>query len=289
MSSVKSKFNSQLLGRILLTILPGLFITGGLLYANSNIYYDIDTQKTIVATTGGFNVSYTTSLATTTITGDLTVNTNDLYVDTATGNVGIGTTSPGYKLDVNGDVNISSGHNFKINGSNLSASDIDVLQLGSPTYTSIQDLINTTQSAGKLTGGDITDNGNGTVSIAAGTGLIRTTDSDTGELKFFDWSTSSSVSLTDNSINYIYVDYNSGSPQIGVYTSIPSDTNTKILLGCVYREGENLHITTAGQVITNYIHKDFWKDIDLRGKFQRVNGLKPVSYTHLTLPTICSV
>jgi hypothetical protein len=34
------------------------------------------------------------------------------------GNVGVGK-SPSYKLDVNGDINISSGYNFKINGSNI--------------------------------------------------------------------------------------------------------------------------------------------------------------------------
>ena len=32
------------------------------------------------------------------------------------GNVGIGVTSPGYKLDVDGDINVSSGSNFRING-----------------------------------------------------------------------------------------------------------------------------------------------------------------------------
>jgi len=40
------------------------------------------------------------------------------------GNVGIGTTSPAYKLDVNGDINIPTGSKYKINGADLSASDI---------------------------------------------------------------------------------------------------------------------------------------------------------------------
>ncbi|MEA2113672.1 MAG: hypothetical protein U9P63_03405, partial [Patescibacteria group bacterium] len=168
MFSYKLKFNSRLIRNILLTVLPGILLTGGLLYANSNVYYDIDTDKTMVASTGGFNVSYITSLATTTITGsatltgnlvpsdtntynlgsavkswnnlyvnnfyatttsilgnqtitgdltvegtsnlatttvtgDFTVNADDLYVETATGFVGIGTTSPSQSLTVGDD------------------------------------------------------------------------------------------------------------------------------------------------------------------------------------------
>ncbi|MHA1880402.1 MAG: hypothetical protein ACTSYG_08395, partial [Candidatus Heimdallarchaeota archaeon] len=147
-------------------------------------------------------------------------------------------------------------------------------QLGSPTYSSLQDWMNVSQSAGKLTGGDITDNGDGTVSVAAGTGFIKTTDSDVGETKFFDWSADSSVSLTDNSPNYIYVEYNAGSPQIVASTSIPSDKNTNVMLGIVFRDGNDLHITTAGQVVTNYAKKTLWKDIEVNGKIQRVSGMQ---------------
>jgi len=43
---------------------------------------------------------------------------------TKSGNVGIGNTSPSYKLDVTGDVNISSGSKYKINGADLNQSDI---------------------------------------------------------------------------------------------------------------------------------------------------------------------
>jgi len=144
--------------------------------------------------------------------------------------------------------------------------------IGSPTYSSIQDWLNTTQSAGKLTGGGISDNGDGTVTVAAGTGFIKTTDSDIGVTKFLDWAEDTSVSLTDDSINYIYVEYNAGSPQVVSSTSRPTDRNTNILLGQVYRDGTDLHITTAGQVVSNYASKTFWKDIEVNGKFQRVSG-----------------
>ena len=45
------------------------------------------------------------------------------------GNVGIGNDLPGYKLDVNGDVNIPSGSSFKINGSDILYTDSDVISL----------------------------------------------------------------------------------------------------------------------------------------------------------------
>ena len=43
-----------------------------------------------------------------------TLNGTNAYYNS--GNVGIGTTSPGYKLDVNGDINMSTGSSFRING-----------------------------------------------------------------------------------------------------------------------------------------------------------------------------
>ena len=89
MTKAKPKSNKiKIWKSILLAVLPALFVVGGLLYANSNIYYDIDTQKTMVATIGGFNVSYTTSLATTTITGSTTLTGNLLASQTNTYNLG---------------------------------------------------------------------------------------------------------------------------------------------------------------------------------------------------------
>lgn len=175
-------------------------------------------------------------------------------------------------------VDISASETKKITKANLfsglSASDISISTLGTPTYNNVQDWFITTQSAGKISGGEITDNGDGTVSVSAGTGFIKTTDSDTGDLLSFDWSANNSVSLTDNDTNYIYVAYNGGSPIIQTATSIPSDRNTNVMLGLVYKEGTDLYIVTAGQEMANYNKKTLWKDIDVNGKFQYVSGLK---------------
>jgi hypothetical protein len=50
------------------------------------------------------------------LSNNLVVNTNDLVVDTVNSNVGIGVTSPAYKLDVDGDINLSLGSTLRIDG-----------------------------------------------------------------------------------------------------------------------------------------------------------------------------
>jgi len=55
---------------------------------------------------------------TATINSFLGANSNSFF-NVNTGNVGIGTTAPAYKLDVNGDINIPIGSNYKIGGVNI--------------------------------------------------------------------------------------------------------------------------------------------------------------------------
>ena len=93
-------------------------------------------------------------------------------------------------------------------------------RLSVPTYNSLQDWSDVTQSAGFISGGAITDAGSGQINVAAGTGIIKTSDSTTGNNVFFDWSASSGVSLTDDSTNWVYVDYNGGSPTVAVILAL---------------------------------------------------------------------
>jgi len=176
-------------------------------------------------------------------------------------------------VNVDGNINIPSGSKYKIDGLDLSASDVDLLTLGDPTYSTIQDWFVTFQSSGKISGGVIIDNGDGTIKVTAGTGYIKPTDDDIGQTMFFDWDENSSLEITNNTTKYVYVSYNGGSPIITVSATIPEDRNTNVLLGMVYREDTTIHIVTAGLYVGGFPNHVFFKDIEVNGKLQRVSGL----------------
>lgn len=78
-------------------------ITGGAISGTTGVFSTSVSTPSIVTASGALTVTpaagsnLNVDLST---TGDFAVNTDDLYVDTSTGNVGIGTTSPATKLDV---------------------------------------------------------------------------------------------------------------------------------------------------------------------------------------------
>lgn len=118
------------------------------------------------------------------------------------------------------------------------------------TYSTIQDMQNIFHSAGWVTGGGITNQADGTILVAAGTGFIRANDTDVAEILFTDWPANESggaggVDLADNDTSYVYVEWNSGTPRAVASTSAPTDFNTKILLAIISRIGTELHINAA--------------------------------------------
>ena len=125
------------------------------------------------------------------------------------------------------------------------ADDVELERIGASTYSTVQDLQNIFHSAGWVKDGGVTDNGDGTVAVAAGNGVIRATDSAVAAIKFFDFAAVASVSLTNLATNWIYIDYNAGAPAVTVSTTEPTEHNTKIKLAVVYRNGTELHINQA--------------------------------------------
>lgn len=97
---------------------------------------------------------------------------------------------------------------------------VNVSELGAATYDDVQDYINFFGDRTLLSGGAITDNGDGTVAIASLTAWSAASDSETAVGKFFDWAGGNTSALTDMTTNYIYLDYNGGTPRLVLATDI---------------------------------------------------------------------
>ena len=134
------------------------------------------------------------------------------------------------------------------------ASAVNLLEVGTATYDDLQDFVNTLFSAGRISGGEITDAGSGQVDIAAGTGMIKISDTEITEVRFCDWSTVSGQALTDNSTNHIYVRYNGGNPDVQVTTNESTISgHDEFEIGQVYRSGTDVHIAVHGPDLVDHL------------------------------------
>lgn len=109
--------------------------------------------------------------------------------------------------------------------------------------------IKTGNSAGAVQGFAITNNSNGTVNIASGIAYLRATNDQYAPLLKYTIPAVTNLSLTDNTNNYILVDYNGGSPSITVTTnSATINTETNSLLAVISRVGTTLdYLSLVGQ------------------------------------------
>jgi hypothetical protein len=130
----------------------------------------------------------------------------------------------------------------------------------------LKDWFDGTQSAGRTSGGEITSNGNGTVSILAGKGLIHTGDANPGQepincstgncgqispVVHISWDAVASLALADNAYNYLYYDYETGSIQ--ATTDFYSISFTReFTIGRAYRRGNTVIIRLCGTNIWNF-------------------------------------
>ncbi len=128
------------------------------------------------------------------------------------------------------------------------------------------------QSAGTWSGFDITDSGSGEIDVAAGTGVIKKTNSATARNYYFEYAGETDISLNDNSTNWIYIDYNSGNPIAAANIDITAiNKRTQIIIGRVYRSGNDLNIIEAGQHFQDYQMINCLHDFEVHD-FERASG-----------------
>jgi len=132
----------------------------------------------------------------------------------------------------------------------LLASEVEVEELSGATYDDVQNFINFFGNRTLLSGGTITSEGDGDAAMASCTAWCKVTDSDTAVGKFFDFAGASNITLTDLVTNFIYLDYNDGTPQVVVSTAIITHgfKQDHIFIAAVYRSGNTLHIHQGSNI-----------------------------------------
>jgi len=143
---------------------------------------------------------------------------------------------------------------FAFTDTTFPSSQISILGVGTPTYTTLANWEDIQLSSGRISGLTITAHSpaDGTVDVSSGTGMIKIANTLTGAIKFFDFAGTTSVALTDNALNYIYVDYNAGTPRILATTDRTTIHDyDQFTIGRAYRQGTEADVTLSGVNIYN--------------------------------------
>lgn len=124
--------------------------------------------------------------------------------------------------------------------------------IGTPTYTTAQEVFDLQSSPGKISGGEITDAGGATIDVAAGQGFIRSSDSGVAALYSIEWSAVSGQAIPADSTRWVLVEYNAGSPQVTLVSTLSgNEGEDAFILGTVVNEGGTLHIASVHENATS--------------------------------------
>lgn len=159
----------------------------------------------------------------------------------------------------------------------LPGTHVELLELGTATYDDVQDFVNQFADRGQITGMSISDNKDGTVAVAAGTGWCKTTSSINAEGRFFDFAGDASVAVSDLVVTYVYLDYNGGTPQVVVDTTgaLFYDYD-HIILGCVFRDGNHASFINSANSGLDTAHRIKMRLYERNGS-ERSSGLVSTS------------
>ena len=159
---------------------------------------------------------------------------------------------------------------------------------------SLSGFLSHTESVFSNSGFDLTENGDGTVTITSGTAVLRnSTDIHTSKLVQYAISSGTTGvefdALVNNTTNYICADYNSGSPTLTVATTLVDTAFgfTKIPIYFVTRVDNNTHVVDIRGITLNYACANTRKDCFTKG-FEHVPGGSLVAESSTRYITITS-
>jgi len=158
---------------------------------------------------------------------------------------------------------------FSITGSTGNDGDYTV-KAGGSTYTGDTTTIPVDEAVSDATVDG--DTFNGRLDIAAGKGFIKIEESHAASTKSFEWTAQENLKLTGDSTNYIYVDYNSGSPIIKATTDRSSiSLHTAFKLGITYKGNGTTYPFESGCNINDLV-AHLHEMLVETNKFRRTSG-----------------
>ena len=141
----------------------------------------------------------------------------------------------------------------------MDADEILLPRVTGSTYDDVEDANTLFGSAGWFSGGVISDAGGETINVTAGTGVLRSGASALTQLLFFDWGASNGLAIATDTVRYIGVEWNGGSPQVTVRNSDNFNHFTDFDLAIVVNDGGTLYIAQhehhAGDTSHNIIER----------------------------------
>lgn len=129
------------------------------------------------------------------------------------------------------------------------------------------------QSAGIISGCVLSQTrAAGELDMSAGRGFIKTIDSEIGTTIRFNIDAETNLILTQDLVNYIYIDYNAGTPALKT-TTIRSDIewNRMYTLGRAFYNGVTLHILNSGVHVSNLARTEHERLLEIHG-FEKYSG-----------------
>ena len=148
-----------------------------------------------------------------------------------------------------------------LTASSVTAQDIRLTnaELNNGPFT-VSNFLDNSQSAGRFTPlavNQLTDNGDGTVAVAAGTGLCNIAETSVGDIRYVSWTAKPVQTLADNAQNWVYGQCGASGVTITTTTDRTTiSTNTAIILGRAYRQGTDADITPSGLSLDNYFRRN---------------------------------
>ena len=152
---------------------------------------------------------------------------------------------------------------------------VHVERLGSAVRNDLQYIHDLTKGAGHLSGGEITDAGSAEIDISSGVGLIRASEDDESTLYPFTWPETLGLAIPTDTLRFVVVEYNSGSPQVVLYSTETYEYKTAFPIGFVINEGDVLYINNtphnAGRSSGRLVRKDY--EVNGRERANLTGGL----------------